>query len=293
MEHKMNFTAIGEILFDSFKDTQILGGAPLNVAGHLSRMGAHSSIISAVGSDALGKRALEEIQEIKVDTSHISVVAKETGVALIELENGIPTYDFNTDNAFDNIPLRPYDISNCDIFYFGSLSQRTAHNVAVVKSILDQPSTAIKFFDVNIRKKYYSPDFIRYGLAKCHILKMNDEEIPIIGEIIGSKDKENEVLVVKQLMDEYQINLILITKGKNGTTLYQDGVVLNQGIKKVPVVDTVGAGDSFSAAFLYFYFHKESLATALKKGSALADYVVGKAGAIPSYDQSIIKELGL
>ncbi|MGH4037493.1 MAG: carbohydrate kinase family protein [Sphaerochaeta sp.] len=288
----MNFIAFGEVLFDVFEDKKKLGGAPMNVAGHLSQMGASSAIISGVGDDEFGKEALEGIRSINVDTKYISIVDKETGVANVTLTSkGIPTYDFNKDNAFDNIPMKDYSIDDCDIFYFGSLSQRNDHNVEVLKSILDKENNAIKFFDINIRKKYYQKDFIKYGFEKCNILKVNDEEVPIVAEIIGCD--ESESTVVAKLQKDYNIEIVLVTKGKLGTTLYSGDLVLNQGINDVKVVDTVGAGDSFSAGFLNSYFNKDSLKEALKRGSLLADYVVTQSGAIPSYSDEVKKALDI
>ncbi len=278
----MTFLNFGEILFDVFKDYRKLGGAPLNVAAHLSLLGGKGAIISALGRDEMGCEALAMIKSFGLDTSNIKLSSYETGRADITLNGKNADYTFNSPCAWDDITLSTTLPKAVDVIYFGTLAQRSETSKNTLKTILDTLSSKHVFFDVNLRKEFYSIDILRYGISKATILKMNNEEWPIIKKALGIEK-------VEELFSS--VEMVLITKGKEGTDLYTKGCIYHQDCSSVKVVDTVGAGDSLSAGFLYTLIETGDAKRALKVGSHLADYVVSHEGAIPEYDEKLKRTL--
>ena len=282
----MDFISFGEILFDVFPDKATLGGAPLNVAGHLTKLGLEGAILSAVGNDELGKRAIDEIKTLGLSTQMISTLDYETGKAIITLNGKNAEYEFNDPCAWDNIPLieLPESVS---LIYYGTLAQR-GNSKNTLKQLLSSVSSVHRFFDVNIRKHFYSDEIIKEGVENATILKLNDEEVDIVLDALKIDIKGYSGL--EELYKTYNLDLILLTKGKEGTMCYKDKWY-RVPCAKVEVVDTVGAGDSLSSGFLASYLKTGDLEKSLLIGSHIADYVVTKRGAIPEYDDKLITYL--
>lgn len=283
----LDFISFGEILFDCFTDKEVIGGAPLNVAGHMAKLGLNGRMISAVGSDALGRRAIEEIKEIGLSVDGIKVVnGYPTGRADITLVGKNADYTFNEPCAWDHITNN--SDNSARLLYFGTLAQRSEISRKTLKKLLECSYEHI-FFDVNIRKHFYTPEIINESLKAATILKMNDEELPLILSIAGIKESGKTAL--EELARVYGIKTILITEGKKGTMLFHEGSILHEGTAEVEVVDTVGAGDSLSAGFLTTLLKTGDIRKALRVGASLADFVVTQRGAIPAYSESIIRTL--
>lgn len=281
-----DFIIFGEILFDCFPDRATLGGAPLNVAGHMTRLGLKGKVVSAVGDDELGRRAISEIEEIGLDTSDIAVLRDaETGRADVTLHGKNAEYTFNDPAAWDMIPCPDELDQEAEVVYFGSLAQRSYRSRETLKSILSRVNAKHIFYDVNIRKEFYTEEIIKEGLKACTILKMNDEEVPLITGLAQCED-------IAELMARYSIGIVLLTEGKKGTTaISSDEKRFHADITDVPVVDTVGAGDSLSAGFLSSLVKSGDIAKAVSAGSALADFVVSQRGALPPYNEAIRQRL--
>jgi fructokinase len=286
----VKYLAFGEILFDVFPDKRTLGGAPLNVAAHLSKLGGEGAIVSAVGDDELGREARKEIMSFGLDESYLKTSAYPTGRADISLVGKNADYTFNEPCAWDDITLVKAPESRYDLIYFGTLAQRGATSRDTLEDLLSSVPSREVFFDVNIRKRFYTEDIIHRGLEYATILKMNDEELPLISSLSGGPEA-NEERMVRFLMDEYRIPVVLLTKGKHGSTCYQEDKKIDMPCGDVPVADTVGAGDSLSAGFLTSYLATNDAKKALAVGSTLADYVCAHRGAIPPYDQQITRFL--
>ena len=288
----MKAVAFGEILWDVFpaKRIQTIGGAPLNVAGHIKRLGGEAEIISGIGIDKLGKETELKLRELQLSDEYIvRVPSAGTGTATVILANGIPSYEFNYPAAWDMINLESEKeskllSSSYDVFIFGTLAQRSHVSQECLQRILNEIDAKEFFFDVNLRLSYYSDEIISSSLKKATILKMNDEEVPVI---LKSSDSSN----VQELREKYSIPVVILTCGKKGTFCYTDNEIIHAEPEDVPVKDTVGAGDSLSAGFLYFYLSGYTMKESIMKASHLADYVVQHSGAIPEYDSTIIKEL--
>lgn len=291
----MKVLSFGEILWDINGDKRTLGGAPLNVAGHVHRLGGDSLIVSAVGDDELGYLTLSAIDELGVDRSLVRLSSDPTGVAMVRLDDGIPSYSFNDPAAWDDIRLDDAALSNIssvrlDAVVYGTLAARHGATRSALISLLDAADSAEFFFDVNIRLSFYSDSVIRAGLERSTILKMNDDEVPVVAAAIGCSERD----IIRALFSFPRLGRILITRGKDGSYCYtRDGRSIHAGTGDVKAIDTVGAGDSLSAAFLYFLSAGCGEEEALRKASLLADYVVTRPGAIPEYDESIRKMLGI
>ena len=282
----MDFISFGEILFDVFPDKATLGGAPLNVAGHLTKLGLNGAILSAVGNDELGKRALNEIEALGLSTDMIATLDYETGKAIITLNGKNAEYEFNDPCAWDNIPLQALP-ENVTLIYYGTLAQR-GNSKNTLKELLNSVQSQHRFFDVNIRKHFYSDEIIKEGVENATILKLNDEEVDIVLDALKIEMRGYRGL--EELFKEYNLDLILLTKGKEGTMCYKNKWY-RVPCAPVEVVDTVGAGDSLSAGFLASYIKTGDLEKSLLFGSHIADYVVTKRGAIPEYDENLVQYL--
>ena len=282
----MKALAFGEILWDVIEDSRKIGGAPLNVLGHIVLLGGKGTVISALGSDELGDESIEYLRSKGIDTHLVKRTDAETGKAIVTLKDGIPSYRFTEPSAWDEITLTDEDMkeiasTHYDVFIYGSLAARSETSRKTWKNLLETVNADLFFFDVNLRLNFYSREVIEEGIRHADILQVNDEELPIIMDMLHIED-------IATLLKRYELRMLLLTSGKKGSDVITKDQHIHQDTGKVKVVDTVGAGDSLSAAFLYFLSEGEPLEETLRKASTLADYVVQKTGAIPEYDEDIM-----
>ena len=252
----------------------------------LTKLGLNGAILSAVGNDELGKRALNEIEALGLSTDMIATLDYETGKAIITLNGKNAEYEFNDPCAWDNIPLQALP-ENVTLIYYGTLAQR-GNSKNTLKELLNSVQSQHRFFDVNIRKHFYSDEIIKEGVENATILKLNDEEVDIVLDALKIEMRGYRGL--EELFKEYNLDLILLTKGKEGTMCFKNKWY-RVPCAPVEVVDTVGAGDSLSAGFLASYIKTGDLEKSLLFGSHIADYVVTKRGAIPEYDDNLVQYL--
>jgi len=249
--------SFGEILFDVIGGVPYLGGAPLNLAAHLRKQGAETTLISAVGNDPLGRDALEQIGKLGLDTGTIAVLdGFPTGTVTVLLdERKVAAYDFAMDTAYDHIPVPGFD-TEVDLFCFGTLAQRSPESrgtLARLREMLD----CLFFYDVNLRQDFYSKEIIEESLYSADIVKLNEDEFPVLAAMFGLPDDPEE------LRRRFGLQMVLLTLGPEGCDLYSSGGVIHSPAVPVKVVSTVGAGDSFSAAFLYHSLTGSTLNEAL------------------------------
>ena len=284
----------GEILWDIIENQKYIGGAPLNFAAHIVKCGGSSSVISGVGNDELGRLALEYVHKLDVDASAVFVSAdKPTSTVDVFLQQGQPDYTIHEDVAFDFIPkdvISKIPNTVVDVFYFGTLAQRHDVSRSTLHAILDQRKFKHVFYDINIRKEFYTEEIIRYGLKHCSIFKINDVEVNLISSLFYSKTLSFEEFV-ERISTEFNVDTIVITAGDKGcyvwskkTFTYVPGVV-------VKVADTVGAGDAFSAAFMYQFGNGKSAVEAASFGNQVGAFVASSKGPIPEYSDAIKKIL--
>ena len=281
----MKLLAFGEVLYDVYPDNACIGGAPLNLSAHFALMGGEAFLMSAVGDDALGEKALKEMKSMGINTKYIARLSdKMTGRCDVTLdENFVPSYDLKNDVAYDYIDADTLN-EEFDVLVFGTLALRGKHNTDAIKKLIKSEKIKKIYTDLNIRPPFYSKESVILCLENSDIVKISDEELPavcelVFGNIYGIKD------VFVRLKEEFSnLEIIIITAGKNGSYAYdiKNDKVFFCGAKKVDAVSTVGAGDSFGAAFLYEYFNGKDLYSCMEFASQVSGFVVSNKEAVPS-----------
>lgn len=279
---KKVIVGIGEILWDMLPGGKALGGAPANFAYHASRLGEEGWAVSAVGDDPLGAEIMEIVAEKRLNHL-IAVTDQPTGTVRVSLDaKGVPSYNITEDVAWDNIPFTPEMEAlavRADAVCFGSLVQRMASRDSVLRFLRATRPEALRVFDINLRQHYYSREVIDESLKLADILKINDEEIRIVADMFGLGD--DDTAACRALIARYGLQLVILTKGADGSEVITVDESFPQKAGKVKVVDTVGAGDSFTAAFVVAYLRGLSLSDAQRLANETAAYVCSCKGAMP------------
>lgn len=286
---------VGEILFDIVGDSEELGGAPINFAYHATRLGAEGYAISTIGDDERGRRALAELSRRNVPTSCITTIAGyATGYVLALLdEAGVASYQFPEDIAWDHLTINDTATElapRLDAVCFGSLVQRGEHSRRELSRYLQMlPEKTLKVFDINLRQNFYSADVLMSSLGLADIIKLNDEELPVMAELSAIAGNETELL--NQLVDRYDLTLAVLTRGDRGSLLVRQGEVSDHpGIRTERIGDTIGAGDAFTAATVISLLNDYSLADINEKANRVAAWVCSQKGAMPEMPSSFKSE---
>ncbi|MBE7044752.1 MAG: carbohydrate kinase [Ruminococcaceae bacterium] len=284
----MKLLSFGEVLWDVYPDEEILGGAPLNLAAHAAQCGADAWLLSAVGADKLGEKAIKQISSFGVHTEFISALSdKETGKCLVTLdENAIPHYRLLEDVAYDFIPLSPALSEACfDVLAFGTLALRSEHNKKAIRTVIDSEICKEIYADVNIRPPFYSEESLRICLENATIVKISDEELPTVCQLILQDTFTLEDAAIAFSEQFPQIKLLLLTKGANGSVCFdcRKKEFYSCPAEKTEVVSTVGAGDSFGGAFLAQYFSGTPILECLSFASKISAFVCSRKEAVPEY----------
>ena len=274
---------LGEILWDVFPERKILGGAPANFAYHISQFGFNGYAVSAIGKDPLGKEILDSLKQ-KGLNHLIESTNFPTGEVKVSVDNwGVPQYKICEGVAWDNIPFTP-TLANLaketQVVCFGSLAQRNEVSRATIHAFLDaMPKDSLKIFDINLRLHYYTKEVIEFSLEKAHILKINDEEVVKIAQLFGWEGTEKEIC--KQLLSKYQLDILILTKGTEGSWVLTPKEESFLPTPKITIADTVGAGDSFTAAFIASHLHGRCLVASHQLAVEVSAYVCQQHGAMP------------
>ena len=285
----LNLLAFGEILFDIIDGQAHIGGAPFNVAAHFAKHNNQAFMVSSVGMDKLGEEAKMAIDLKKVNRNFVNTTNENTGVVNVNIsESGQPSYDILEGVAWDKIILTETQIAaikkvKWDCFYFGMLAQRSETNQQTLKKMFELVYFPTVFLDVNLRKDYFNKKLLETSFEKCTILKLNDEEIDVLAPMLFNVHLTPKEFAEKA-SSKFHIDIIIITLGANGAAFYENGVYEQVPGVKIKVADTVGAGDSFSAAFLNAYLKGSKVKKAVYEGCKLGAFVASKRGAIPEYD---------
>ncbi len=283
----MKALSFGEILWDVYPDNKFLGGASLNFAAHLAKHGETVFMMSAVGEDDLGREALLCVRSLGISTKYVFVPEdKQTGRCIVELdENKVPSYHLLEDVAYDHIPYEEV-AEDFDVLYFGTLSLRGENNFRKIRKLLESRRFHDVFVDINIRPPFYTEDTVRFALKNATILKISLEEMPTVAALLQFPHTTDHQEFASLLKDGYRnLKCIIITLGGDGA--YALDTINEQAYtceaERVEVRSTVGAGDSFSAAFLHKYEKKEALPACLAHASRIAGFVVSQYDAVPDY----------
>jgi len=275
---------IGELLWDMLPEGKRAGGAPINFVYHAVKMGAKGYAISAVGDDIFGREIIQELEDNQI--SHcIALTPYSTGRVEVSLQNGIPSYQIIENVAWDYLPVTASAtdiIRKADAVCFGTLALRNKQSRNSIKTMLSfAPPKAIKFFDVNLRGKYYSPKLIKDLLKIATVFKLNEDEIVIIRDLFGLSGS-NEA-ICRTLLSQYHLDYLIFTAGEKYSAIYTPTAVSVLPTPQVVVVDTVGAGDAFSGAFVYGILTGKDIYQAHADAVRVSAYVCTCSGAWPQY----------
>ena len=281
---KRYIVGLGEALWDVLPEGKKLGGAPANFAYHAAQFGLDTIAISALGDDKLADETIDALKEH--DLNYLMPrVPYPTGTVQVTLTgDGIPTYDIKENVAWDNIPYTDEmkEIAqNARAVCFGSLAQRNVVSRENIHRFLDDtPEDCVKIFDINLRQQFYSKEVIKESLQRCNILKINDEELVLIGRMFGypGLDIENKCWLI---LGKYNLDMLVLTCGTNGSYVFTPGQMSFQETPKVEVADTVGAGDSFTGSFCASILSGKPVSEAHKTAVQVSAYVCTQNGAMP------------
>ena len=283
---KRYVVGLGEALWDVLPEGKKLGGAPANFAYHAGQfLGMDNTIaISALGEDKLADETIDALKEHNLNYL-MPRVPYPTGTVQVTLTgDGIPTYDIKENVAWDNIPCTGEMLEiaqNARAVCFGSLAQRNVISRENIHKFLDAtPDDCMKIFDINLRQQFYTKEVIQESLKRCNVLKINDEELVLIGRMFGypGLDIENKCWLI---LGKYNLDMLVLTCGTNGSYVFTPGQMSFQETPKVEVADTVGAGDSFTGSFVGSILNGKPVAEAHKTAVQVSAFVCTQNGAMP------------
>ncbi|MDZ8118330.1 carbohydrate kinase family protein [Pontiella agarivorans] len=292
MNRTFNVAGIGELLWDVFPEHKRLGGAPANFSCHCGQLGANAKPVSCVGADPLGKELRESLKELGMSAEFIFESAEyPTGTVEVVLnEMGKPTYQIHEDVAWDHIPcpdaLKDFAAS-LDAVCFGSLSQRAGESRGSIRSFIREvPDNALKIYDVNLRQAFFSKQIVSESLELANVLKLSDEELPVLaGYFDLTGDTEEQLTALRRM---FSLKLIFFTRGKDGSLLLSahetDDCPGCEGL----AVDSVGAGDSATAALCMGVLQGWPLSKVNLYTNEVSTFVCMQKGATPVLPERLV-----
>jgi len=284
----MKIVSIGEVLFDCYQDEKVIGGAPFNFFYHIYKLTSSAEFISRIGNDENGKSIINFFKKNNISTKYIQFDKKHsTGIVNINVDkNGNPTFDVIPNCAYDFIDLNPKISklieSDTSLLYFGTLAQRSTVSRKTIQSILGKN---IKYFcDINLRANYYTKAILDDCFKKVNVIKLNEDELKIVSGLFLTSTFELQSSA-EELRRKFEIDLLSITLGEGGALLI-DKFGLNENKYSVEkVVDTVGAGDAYSAILCLGYLNKMPIDRINFLANKFAASICGIKGAIPHSDE--------
>lgn len=283
---KYKVIGFGEVLWDLLPEGARIGGAPLNVCYHLNKANVESFIISQIGQDKLGAELLTEVKDLGVNTVYIAK-SNNYSTSTVEVsldEKGSPSYTIVEDVAWDYIAYDPTvatEIGKADAFVFGSLVARNQKSYDTLLKYVACAKYAV--MDINLRAPFFTKERIFNLLQHVDLLKINDEEIVVLAEWLGIEMTEEQTLCQYLMVTFPKLKEILLTKGAKGSVYFTADIRESIGVYDVKVDDTIGAGDSFLAAFLAKRLIGASVHEALDEAALVSAFVASKSGANPTY----------
>ncbi|MDY0081650.1 MAG: carbohydrate kinase [Ignavibacteriaceae bacterium] len=284
----MNITSIGEILFDIYPDHKKLGGAPLNFIYHIKKLTASGNIISRVGKDVLGNRAANELRSANISLDYIQLDnIHSTGKANVTIdEEGEPEFNIDSDSAFDYIELCDENenliSSETDCLYFGTLAQRSEVSRNTIQSLFNRGAKC--FVDLNLRNNFYNEDILISTLKAADFIKVNYQEMHILNDLLLQSDYNTEKAAY-ELMENFGINMIAVTRGKDGSSIFENSKRFDYSSVDVKVIDTTGAGDAFAAILCIGYLQGLENTFINKLANEFANEICKFEGALPKNDR--------
>lgn len=285
--------SLGEVLWDLFPDGPRFGGAPANFACHAAALGASVFMGSALGNDKNGRKALDVLHSYRIDTSLIQRIASgPTGTVKVRMNgSGQHRFTLDSESAWDWIAWThelETQIPETDALYFGTLGQRGNVSRTTIRKSLDaaQRLGIHRVLDLNLRTPHFDAPLIRESVERCSILKLSDDELDELMSASGLLDNNHPEESLRTILEHYDLDLVAMTRGPDGALLVTPSEVIDQSGIPTQVRDTVGAGDSFTAALIVGLLQKEALSSIASKACTLAADVCAQSGAVPEITNS-------
>ena len=282
---------VGEILWDVFPDGARFGGAPANFACHAAALGGDAYVLSRVGDDDLGHRALRELQQRGVKIDFVGTDStRPTGTVNVTFDtNGVASYCFASDVAWDALAwsdeLQTL-AARADAVCFGTLGQRDRRSRDTIRRfVAATPGSCLRIFDVNLRPPFFDGSTIIEGVNLANVLKVNDEELPILADVVDTHGSEIEA--IEHLAAAFSLRCVAVTRGARGAMLFLDGHFFESPGQAVDVIDTVGAGDAFTAAMTVGLLRGEAPEDILRRATEVATFVCTQPGATPALPEHL------
>ena len=289
---------IGELLWDILPEGPRLGGAPSNFTVMAGRLGNHAAILSRIGRDDLGRQAIDRLNPMPIDTSCLEVdLVHETGQVTVDFVEGQPHYTIRQHSAWDFLELSDEWVrlaERADAICFGSLAQRSRESRQTIQTLAAQTSAAcIRVFDVNLRPPFYSGEVIQESLELATVLKLSDEELPQVLNLLGlpaddEPERKRLRLGADRLLVEFPtLEMVAVTRGAQGSLLVRREEWSEHPGFPVNVVDRIGAGDAFTAALTHYMLRGADLATLNEAGNRWGSWVASQSGAMPALPEEV------
>ncbi|MGV1098312.1 carbohydrate kinase family protein [Thiovibrio sp. JS02] len=276
--------SVGEVVWDLFSDRRVLGGAPMNVAYHLQALGAEVEIVTRVGRDPLGRQTREALAGLNLPLAGVQEDADlATGQVLVTVDaDNEPQFEIVAPAAWDNLSLAPalrlvagQDFS----LVFGTLAQRAAPSRGVIRALAAK--AAFRFYDVNLRPPFTTPELVLASLAEADLVKMNERELFIVGGWLQIK-KQDKKSIAQEIWTRYDLTALAVTAGSGGAWVVAEDGCFQAEAAPVKVIDTVGAGDAFFAALIHGYLRQRPWPEILDLANRRGGYVASRPGATPA-----------
>lgn len=300
----MRIASVGELLWDMLPEGPQLGGAPANFAATCASLSALSGdqdevfLISAVGDDELGQRALEQLNRRHVDLGHVPIDPfHTTGTVAVTLDSERnPHYRIREHVAWDHLTVAPATsalATTLDAICFGTLAQRTALSRATIHSLIEAtPPECLRVFDVNLRAPFWTPETVRWGCAHATILKMSEEEATLVLDAVDPNASARRPLdAARLLIDRFPMQMVAITRGRGGSLLATRESVCDHSGISIDFVDPIGAGDAFAAALTRYALHGCGLAALAEAANGWGAWVASRRGGMPVPDLSTFQRI--
>jgi len=286
---------LGEVLWDMLPGEKQFGGAPANFAYHAKALGADGYVVSCVGDDPLGREILDRLDRLELNRGCVAVDGEHpTGTVSVKLDaGGKPTYTIHEGVAWDCMAAMPGLVElagRADAVCFGSLAQRSAVSRVTIRRFLAATAAdCLRIFDINLRQHYYDAETVEASLQAASVLKLNDEELPVVAELLSLGSTQNEEQALNVLLERYELRLIALTKGPAGSVLLAPGQSYMHGGFATAVADTVGAGDAFTAALAMGLIDGTDLEGVNERANRIAAYVCSRPGATPDMPDELTR----
>ncbi len=291
-----NVVGLGELLWDVFPKGKELGGAPANFAYMTSLLGDHGIVASRVGSDALGRTAGRRLERIGLRSKNLQIdIQHPTGTVKVQVDPaGQPTFEIAESVAWDFFEFSPdweRLASTADAVCFGSLAQRSSQSRATIRAFLKEVRRGTtRVFDVNLRQAFYSANTLAESMKLADIVKLNQEELQTVVKLLGHAFQDDE-RAARWLRESYSLQLVCVTRGAKGSLLVSASEISEHPGCRVVVADTVGSGDAFTAALVYHYLRRGSLATLNEAANRMGAWVASQTGATPPRDDYYLQQI--